>query len=156
MKPLIDRIRDGSTHNEDSKCVEWNRHCNADGYGMLWLNGKSERTHRASWIAHKGEIPKGMHVLHKCDNRKCVNQDHLFLGTHADNMADKVKKSRQARPAGKRGEAHYKTTLTNDDVVDMRIMLCNESTSYRAMALLYDVSPMTVCNIKNRNTWTHI
>jgi len=67
------------------------------GYGSFRLK-KPIKAHRASWILYKGEIPENLHVLHKCDNPLCVNPDHLFLGTNADNVKDKVAKKRQYKP----------------------------------------------------------
>ena len=68
----------------------------AKGYGMIRLGGMAEKkpASRVSWMLHFGPIPDGMHVLHKCDNPECTNPDHLFLGTHADNMRDKTSKGR--------------------------------------------------------------
>jgi hypothetical protein len=79
----------------DSGCWEWLRAVRTDGYGTV----KDRRditvgAHRVSWQEHKGEIPEGLHVLHKCDNKLCVNPDHLFLGTHKDNMKDMIGKGR--------------------------------------------------------------
>lgn len=72
------------------------------GYGQFRVNGKRYYTHRYSWIIHNGEIKDGLHVLHKCDNPRCVNPDHLFLGTQADNMRDMTEKGRRVK-----GKDHY-------------------------------------------------
>lgn len=67
------------------------------GYGRFGYQRKVKNAHQVAWMLFRGEIPKGMLVLHKCDNRVCVNPDHLFLGTHEDNMADMVAKGRKFR-----------------------------------------------------------
>lgn len=76
-----------------SGCIEWQLYCNK-GYGQLTHLMKRYYAHRLVWTLEKGEIPEGLLVCHHCDNRKCVNTDHLFLGTHQDNMDDMVKKGR--------------------------------------------------------------
>jgi|688.fasta_scaffold1124452_1 hypothetical protein len=78
-------------------CWEWQGSLNIKGYGKFHARNKNNKiyaTHRLSWILNNGEIIDNLHVLHKCDNRKCCNPDHLFLGTHRDNMDDMVNKGR--------------------------------------------------------------
>ena len=73
------------------------------GYGLMTLEKKTMGAHRASWILHNGEIPKGMLICHKCDVRLCVNPNHLYVGTYTDNARDTVKRNR-----GKTGFTHCK------------------------------------------------
>ena len=74
-------------------CWLWHE-SGAQGYGTLGFYGKKWLAHRLAWAAYKGTIPKGLHVLHKCDVRQCCNPDHLSLGTHQENMADMMRKGR--------------------------------------------------------------
>lgn len=75
-------------------CFLWMGYTNIGGYGKFKLKGKTESAHRVAWMLSIGEIEEGMHVLHSCDNRCCVNIEHLFLGTNADNCFDRSKKDR--------------------------------------------------------------
>lgn len=86
-------------------CWEWQRSLNNGGYGRSHFNGKQIKAHRLSFLLTHHEIPEGMLVLHKCDNPKCVNPDHLFLGTHYDNMQDMKAKGR-ARNQGRYIKTH--------------------------------------------------
>lgn len=83
--------------NTDSGCWEWTRHINDGGYGIC-STPLGNRAHRVSWTLHNGPIPSGLFVCHHCDNRKCVNPSHLFLGTAADNVRDRDQKGRRAPP----------------------------------------------------------
>ncbi len=81
-------------------CWNWIGTLNSSGYGLILVNYKTIRAHRFSWELHNGKITGGLYVLHKCDNPRCVNPDHLFLGTQSDNHADMHAKKRNNQPKG--------------------------------------------------------
>lgn len=124
---------------------------NVWGYGLMSLGTKSQGTgsaHRVAYKLYKGE-PGKLHVLHSCDNRLCVNPDHLFLGTCKDNMQDKVAKGRQQ---DQKGELAPHAVLSEAAVADIRTGRLKGS----EFARLYNVSPQNVCDIQKRRTWTHV
>ena len=77
-------------------CMEWQGYIGTDGYGSVAILKKYKHAHLHVWEILHNELTQNIHVLHKCDNRKCINPEHLFLGTHQDNVKDMVSKGRQA------------------------------------------------------------
>lgn len=95
LSKLVTRLH-AAVRVSDAGCWEWRKH--TDRYGIIRVAGKSKKAHRVSWEAFNGPIPDGLNVLHKCDNTRCINPDHLFLGTQADNVADCKAKGRLVPP----------------------------------------------------------
>lgn len=132
------------------------------GYGQLWHNGRMRNAHRVSWELHHGVIPAGLCVLHKCDVPECVNPNHLFLGTHADNAHDRDGKGRTSKGDKHfshtrpelclRGEKHGMTKLTE---AQMRAIEAS-GLPRKELAAQFGVSKATVANIKRHKTWRHL
>ena len=101
----------------ESGCWEWTGHIMKNGYGQIGLMGKVLLVHRASYMTFIGDIPKGLLVCHKCDNPKCFNPEHLFIGSNNDNVQDMVKKGRQR---SLKGESAGQAKLTSDEVDEIR------------------------------------
>jgi DNA-binding XRE family transcriptional regulator len=108
--------------------------------------------HRFSYEIYKGKIPKGMCVCHKCDTPSCVNPNHLFVGTHADNMADKVKKKR-SRSGVFAGEMNPRAKLTTLDVQLIRNQYAGGGITQREIGEKFDVSSNTVSQICTGKRW---
>lgn len=123
------------------------------GYGTLSYKGKLLHAHRASWIINYGNIPDGLHVLHKCDNPCCSNPEHLFLGTHKDNIRDMISKKRMFTP---RGETHYASKLKPADILKIRELLNDGNLSQKSIGNLYGVCRGTILDIKNNRIWKDV
>lgn len=93
-KPVLPRFLAGIQAESGSDCWIWKGCRNWANYGTMRKNGKNAFTHRIAWEIYKGEIPKGLFVLHRCDNPPCCNPEHLFLGTPQDNSRDMTAKGR--------------------------------------------------------------
>jgi hypothetical protein len=132
----------------NSGCWLWTGHVGWGGYGHFnWAKGKPIKAPRASWELFIGKIPDGMHVLHTCDNRCCVNPDHLFLGTNNDNVADKVAKGRQSK--GERSSlAKLNAALVNE--------IRNSSETDRAIGQRLGIGKSTINLVRQRKAWRHI
>jgi len=135
-----------------SECWEWAGGLR-DGYGRIKINYKNYNAHRLVYELTYGLIPKGMCVLHKCDNRKCCNPEHLFLGTNNDNVKDKVSKNRQSHISINNGELCGTHKLITEQVVQIRLLYTTKKYSQRMLAKIYNVSQTTIWEILNNYTW---
>lgn len=109
-----------------SGCWLWTGSIAQHGYGVFGIKGHSQRAHRVSWAMHRGKIPDGLYVCHRCDVPSCVNPAHLFLGTQRDNIHDCIKKGRARHAGGRRtGEirSHCEAghALTENNLVPSRL-----------------------------------
>lgn len=135
---------------EGDGCWEWTAALHRNGYGHFSIGYRDAYSHRYSYEISVGPIPDGMCVCHKCDNRKCVRPDHLFLGSHAENIADRDAKGRTATGTNGHyptGERHHNAKLTDDQVRDLRRRYTTERVTQRALAAEFGVSYDSVKSI---------
>lgn len=131
----------------ESGCWIWIGAKTGNGYGVIWVKGEYVASHRVSYEMFNGSIPARHLVCHTCDTPLCVNPDHLFIGSHADNMADRNRKLRQAH-----GERNFGSKLKNNDVLAIR----NSSKDNKVLAAKYGVHFSTIYEIKTNKTWRNI
>ena len=130
-------------------CWEWTGSYRGNGYAALNLFNRSVSAHRLAYELLVGKIPQGKHVLHKCDNPACVNPDHLFIGTHADNMADKKEKGRAPSMPGEENPA---AILTKEQAMEVKRRAKNGERQID-IAAEFGISQPTVSAIKLGRIW---
>ena len=157
---FLDRLQ----KNVVTGCIEWMGPTNTQGYGIIFSKLKNKRlaAHRYSWERKHGKIPRGLCVCHKCDNPKCVNVQHLFLGSKYDNNHDRSLKNR----SGKRtftekdriaysrmnsGEKNNSAKLTKEQVLLIKSL--RETHTKKELAEMFDVSVSCVKDIFGGRTW---
>jgi hypothetical protein len=148
--PITDIERFEESFEKTPGCWLWDKP-QRKGYGTFMIAHQSMPSSRASWILYRGEIPDDLCVCHSCDNPQCVNPDHLFLGTYADNSADMVEKDRQAK-----GVQNGNSRLTESKVIEIRTLDANGAMSRRSIGRMFGVSGVTVKNIVDRKQWRHV
>lgn len=136
---------------EGAGCWEWLGNRNYAGYGVVNVKFTKQMAHRVSYMLSRGAIPKGISVLHRCDNPGCVRPDHLFLGTQADNNADMLAKGR-ARGGSLAGIINPKAKLTERQVRAIR----RSSAMGIDLARKYGVTPANISDVRNGHTWRHV
>jgi hypothetical protein len=143
---------DRSIPEPNSGCWFWMNATAPNGYGVVNVGRRTTRAHRLSYeVAHGVRLPSSIDVCHTCDIRCCVNPDHLFKGTRADNMRDCAEKGRIRIP-GLAGEDLPQSVLTERQVLEIRA----SRKSQRALARDYGVDKGTIAHIVHRKTWKHI
>lgn len=139
--------------NKTTTCWLWTGTKRGNGYGSFRGNmGLVVATHRFSYEKYIGLIPNGCHVLHTCDNPSCVKPEHLFLGTHTDNMRDMWKKGRNTHV----GEKNSRSILTEDKVIEMRKMYAMGGYSHAALGIIFGVARTTAAYALSGKSWGNI
>lgn len=136
--------------NLETDCIEWQGCKGHNGYGQRRVKYMLWPAHRYAWFQKYGSIPDGMCVLHKCDNRSCVNVDHLFLGTQGDNLRDMAAKGRSLQ-----GERNPQSVLTAWDVVKIR-KLQRLGISMKDLADQFGINVRNINRIVSRQAWRHV
>jgi len=130
-----------------STCHWWTGYGLPSGYGQISAHGRTQSAHRISYELYNGDIPKGMLVLHECDNPSCVNPAHLFIGTQKENMDDMSSKERSLA-----GEKHPSSKLTAEQVIEIRL----SDLSQKKLAKKFNTSQARISQIIRRVAWAHI
>lgn len=134
--------------NEETGCWEWQAGLASGGYGLFCYRNQNQRAHRVSYQVWVGPIPEGMVVRHGCDNPRCVNPNHLSVGTMKDNMADREARGRR----DVRGEQIGTAKLTEGDVLEIRA----SSLSLRALSEKYGIDKSNVWLVRSGRSWKHV
>lgn len=153
-------IRFWSNIRKTDSCWIWEGGTTQSGYGRIKIEDKSIRVHRLMYELKIGMIPEGLFVCHHCDNPCCVNPDHLFAGTHTDNMHDMLRKGRGIYPKGKRkpddprrGDTHSRSKLTRDKVDEIRLLFSSGNYNKSELGRMFGVTNANIGCIIRRVTW---
>lgn len=136
--------------DKTDSCWIWTGPIGWGGYGVFRRHGKTEFAHRISYFVANREYPDNLIVCHKCDNPICVNPNHLFVGTHADNVHDMMRKGRSNQA---RGESSGKAKLSRHDVFDIRRRFKKDGKTAVELASEYGVNKENIYRIAYRQSW---
>ena len=165
VTPIIDRyLAKVDKSGGPDACWNWTASLNK-GYGQLGAgpcppgvarnNRVPLKAHHVAYELEHGAIPPGAFVLHRCDNPRCCNPSHLFLGTQADNVRDMDSKRRRVT-ADRRGEAHGYAKLTDESVREIRRLYAAHAATQTSLACQFGVTQAQISSIVLRKSWSHI
>ena len=150
---LAKRLANGIESAPDGACWNWTRVTNGDGYGQLRVSGRMVYAHRLAYELGVGPIPDGLHILHSCDNPRCINPAHLSPGTRSRNMKECSERGRASIPKSiKHGEDNGAAKLREVDVRSIRRLL-NKGVTQRSIAARFGVSQGAISDIKLGKKW---
>jgi hypothetical protein len=142
-------------------CWDWKASTMNSGYGQFVIRKNKKvialSAHRTAYRLFNGLIPEGLQVNHTCDNKVCVNPNHLYAGTQKENLSDMIQRGRQNKDRSKmRGENNPKSKLTNEDVLEIRRLYKDEHIYQSELGKQFGVSQCAICCIVNRKSWKHL
>ena len=150
MEKELNRFRKKVQIDLNTGCWNWCGYIHKTGYG--YTSNKSSglrRAHRVSWYLHNGDFDRSLYVLHKCDNRRCVNPDHLYLGEQQNNVNDMIARGKIVNPVGSH---HGRSKLTERQVIEIR----KSGLTGREVSKKYKIGEANASFILNYKTWKHI
>jgi hypothetical protein len=155
-RTLLERFTKRYEVDVETACWNWTGASMVRGYGVIRIGRRNEGAHRASWLIHRGEIPSGAFVCHRCDNPRCVNPEHLFLGTSADNVADMDTKGRRRTVLPRlHGEQHPTSKLTEEAVLAI-VTEGRAGVTMTSLAFRFGISEAQVRRILTGEHWSHL
>ena len=151
--PVKEKLEAYSIPEPNSGCWLWLAYTNSAGYGSVIDNGKNKSAHRASYEEFVGPIPEGILVCHRCDTPSCINPNHLFLGTYADNAKDCVNKKRHSSRVGVN---NGRSSMSEEKVLRIIKDLEESYITLKTIACNHNVSKGIIGQINTGQSWTNL
>lgn len=150
-RPLTERFWEKVDIGAPDECWEWQASTDKKGYGQIKFEGRKRKgAHQVAWLLTYGDYGD-LHVLHKCDNPRCCNPHHLFLGTIQDNLADMYKKNRHPH-----GDTHAFAKFTHQQIDDIRSRYAEGGIMQKELAAQYGTTEKYISSIITRLRWKHV